>query len=141
MKTASKSAKPPTSKSPTPNKRILIRLPEDYLPYKLLIGEAIYLYLWCIYRTTAEYAAGAHGRRIGLVLGGAPKKDSEIAGELGCSTKTVQRWRKKLEEYDLIHTKQVGRGTMYAVTDSYKFKAEHVRPNPPEWTQVSTIKK
>lgn len=141
MKSKSKPAPKSTTKPPASNRRIFICLPEEYLTYKLLIGEAIYLYMWCIYRTTAEYAADAHGGRIGLIYNGAPVKDPQIANELGCSEKSIQRWRKKAEENGLIRTKQVGRGIIYAVLDSYKFSPEDVRPSPPDWTTMSTLKK
>jgi hypothetical protein len=134
--------KAPANNLTTPNKRIVICLPEEYLHFNFLIGEAIYLYLWCIYCTTSEYAADAHGRRIGLICRGAPVTDTKIAGELGCSAKTIQRWRKKLEEHRLIRTDQVGRGIGYTVLDSYKYKPEDVKSDPPpDWTLVSSVQK
>jgi hypothetical protein len=54
------------------------------------IGDALWLFLWYIDKTTTE------GDSKGFVLGGCPIADSKPAGVFGVPVKTARRWRERL---------------------------------------------
>src|SRR5437660_696837 len=67
------------------------------------MGEAIWLFLWYIDKTTKEKTNGT-GDVIGAVLGGMPCRDSDAASALQVSTRQIGRWRKHLTEKNYIET-------------------------------------
>ncbi len=84
------------------------------------IGEAIWLFLYCIDKTTTENPDGGR-RRVGIVLGGKPIRDQDIADRFGCSVKTVRRWRIRLTREDYIVTTRTPYGFTYKVSNSKKW--------------------
>jgi len=83
------------------------------------IGDAIWLLLWLIDKTTEE----RNGK--GKVLGGMPIRDTTLQDALGISEKTARRWRKKLTDpgHPYIEAKNTGHGYSYAVLRSKKWWA------------------
>lgn len=79
------------------------------------IGEALWLFLWCIDKTTKEI----EGR--GLVYGGMPIKSTKLAKELNKSPKTIDRWLNTLRRGHYIKTVRTSYGLKIAVNKSKKF--------------------
>lgn len=84
------------------------------------LGDAIWLYLFYIDRTTKE-RRDEDGTSVGLVLGGVPRSDSDAARALGVCDKTINRWRSRLEREGFIRTKQTGRGSIVEIVNSTKW--------------------
>ena len=89
------------------------------------IGEAIWLLLFYVDRTTEEIPA-PDGRCIGRVLGGCPMRDAEVAKAFCCSTKTVRRWRRRLASHCYINARLTPFGTVVEVINSQKWPAAGV---------------
>lgn len=64
------------------------------------IGNAIWLFLWCISSTTKEIERD--GMTWGIVLGNKPLKAAELALQFGVNEKTVRRWLALLERNGYI---------------------------------------
>ena len=84
------------------------------------IGEAIWLLLFYVDRTTEEIPA-PDGRCIGRVLGGCPMRDAEVAKAFCCSTKTVRRWRRRLASHRYINARLTPFGTVVEIINSQKW--------------------
>ncbi|WP_062319466.1 hypothetical protein [Paenibacillus pabuli] len=99
------------------------------------IGNAIWLFLWCISSTTMEQEK--EGTVWGIVLGGKPMKLSEIAGYFGVNDKTVSRWLDALEQHHYINVTRAPRGLILKVRNSKKRSDKNVRSVESEQTKVS----
>ncbi|HKV27157.1 MAG TPA: hypothetical protein VJN90_02630 [Candidatus Acidoferrales bacterium] len=84
------------------------------------IGEAIWLLLFYVDRTTEEIHA-PDGRLIGRVLGGCPMRDGEVARAFRCSTRTVHRWRRHLVKSGYIRSLRTPYGCVIEVVNSQKW--------------------
>lgn len=91
---------------------------EIFAEYRRL-GDALWLYLFYIDRTTEEYAD--NGTTIGRVLGGVPRADADAASALGVTDKTIRKWRARLEGEGFIRSKQTGHGSIVEVLNSKKW--------------------
>ncbi|WP_405131127.1 hypothetical protein MHB43_01035 [Paenibacillus sp. FSL H8-0317] len=99
------------------------------------IGNAIWLFLWCISSTTKEIEE--EETVWGVVLGGKPMKLSEIAGYFGVNDKTVSRWMDALEQHQYINVTRAPRGLILKVRNSKKRSDRNVRSVESERTKVS----
>ncbi|WP_339309754.1 hypothetical protein NZ043_27410 [Paenibacillus sp. FSL k6-2145] len=99
------------------------------------IGNAIWLFLWCISSTTKEIEE--EETVWGVVLGGKPMKLSEIAGYFGVNDKTVSRWMDALEQHQYINVTRAPRGLILKVKNSKKRSDRNVRSVESERTKVS----
>ncbi len=106
------SDEPATEKT---NRTYLIPVSSGIFDHLERIGDALWLFLWLIHRTTAEHDG------VGEVCGGVSCVDADIAGVLGCSTKVIKRWRTCLlrEGYILVHRSRYG--FQYQVLRSKRF--------------------
>ncbi|MGH9711005.1 MAG: hypothetical protein ACRD37_10720 [Candidatus Acidiferrales bacterium] len=87
------------------------------------IGEAIWLLLFYVDRTTEEIPA-PDGRLIGRVLGGCPMRDAEVAAAFKCSIRTVNRWRRHLIKHGYVHSLRTPYGCVIEVVNSQKWPAK-----------------
>lgn len=97
------------------------------------IGPAIWEFLWCIDRITAE-EIDDHGERWGLVLGGTPIKYDRIADDLKSSEQTVKRNLAILKEQGYISAIRISRGQILKVAKNKKsVEARRIKsgPSPP----------
>lgn len=99
------------------------------------IGNAIWLFLWCISSTTKEIEE--EETVWGVVLGGKPMKLSEIAGYFEVNDKTVSRWLDALEQHQYINVTRAPRGLILKVRNSKKRSDRNVRSIESERTKVS----
>lgn len=99
------------------------------------IGNAIWLFLWCISSTTTEEEK--EGTVWGFVLRGKPMKLSEISGHFGVNEKTVSRWLDTLEQHDYIRITRAPRGLILAVKNSKKYTDRNVRSVESDRTKMS----
>ncbi|WP_430701168.1 hypothetical protein [Paenibacillus tundrae] len=99
------------------------------------IGNAIWLFLWCISSTTKEIEE--EETVWGVVLGGKPMKLSEIAEYFGVNDKTVSRWLNDLETNKYIEVTRAPRGLILKVRNSKKRSDKSVRSVESEQTKVS----
>ncbi|MEW4371794.1 hypothetical protein [Paenibacillus kandeliae] len=83
------------------------------------IGNAIWLFLWCISCTTKEEVVD--GVVWGVVLGGKPISTSRLATEFETTAKTVSRWIDILEKGGYIQTTRAPYGLIYKVHNSKKY--------------------
>lgn len=86
------------------------------------IGDAIWLLLYYIDKTTAE-VPGANGKFTGIVLGGRPVRDREAAERFSCAVKAVRRWRLRLEYHGQIRARRTPFGFVVEVVNSQKWHA------------------
>ncbi|MFA9459096.1 hypothetical protein ACERJO_20435 [Halalkalibacter sp. AB-rgal2] len=86
------------------------------------MGNAIWLFLWCISSTTKEIERD--GETWGIVLGNKPIKNGEIAVQFGVDTKTVQRWIDKLRDEDYLRTTRAPYGLIFTVKNSKKYRSD-----------------
>lgn len=101
-----------------------LRISNGILDHYPRMGEAIWLFLWLIDKTTREYAEGS--RQVGIVLGGRPVPDQEIAEKFDCSPKTVRRWRNLLVEESYIEIERHGSGHSFKVMNAKKWRRNAV---------------
>jgi hypothetical protein len=84
------------------------------------IGVAVWYFMWCIDATTKEITDDK-GRRIGLVYGGAPIHDEDVASLLaGVHVNSVRRWRIHLTREGYIETTRTPNGYSIRVINSKK---------------------
>ena len=104
------------------NEKQTYRIPisNGILEHCRTIGEAVWLFLWCVDKTTKEITDES-GNRIGKVLGGKPICDIEPARVLGVSEWTVGRWRRKLDEHGYIKATRTSNGHTILVAKSKKW--------------------
>lgn len=99
------------------------------------IGNAIWLFLWCVSSTTSEKQE--EGTVWGIVLGNKPMKLSEIGERFGVNDKTVSRWLDNLEQHEYIRVTRAPRGLILAVRNSKKWTDKIVRSPGSEQTEMS----
>ncbi|MCY8399549.1 phage portal protein [Bacillus haynesii] len=98
------------------------------------IGNAIWLFLWCISSTTKEIKRD--GMTWGIVLGNKPLKAAELALQFGVNEKTIRRWLALLERNGYIAVTRAPYGMILSVRHSKKFAyASHVRTELPDRTE------
>lgn len=110
------------------------------------IGNALWLFLWCISSTTKEVER--EGITWGIVLGNKPLKRKDLAEPFGVSERTVQRWLDDLEKYEYIKVTRAPYGYILTVKNSKKFKnrvdksvqsdRDRTKLSSPEWTETSS---
>ena len=88
------------------------------------IGPALWEFVWIIDKITAESDG------IGLVLGGAPVKIRQIAGDLNRGEHSVRRNLDRLEAERYIHRTRTPYGFTITVRNSYKFRV---------WSRKETV--
>lgn len=91
------------------------------------IGPALWEFLWLIAKTTKE--TDENGETIGIVLGGRPIKNLEIAESLGASLRSVERNISRLKKYGYINTKRTPYGNIFKVKNSKKFYKDRTAKN------------
>ena len=85
------------------------------------IGEALWLFLWLINRTTSE--VDCPGGRLGIVLYGNSVTSRTIATELCCTSRTVRRHLQQLLDGDYIDLEKTASGQIIRVKKSMKWLA------------------
>lgn len=103
----------PTFKIPVSNG---ILTPEHYQR----MGDGVWYFMWCVDRTTKELADGT-GSVYGIVLGGMPCHDQNIARSFGVHVNTVRAWRIKLTKEKYIQTTRTPNGYSIKVLKSKKW--------------------
>lgn len=91
------------------------------------IGPALWEFLWLIAKTTKETTE--NGETIGIVLGGRPIKNVEIAESLGTSLRSTERNISRLKKYGYIDTKRTPYGNIFKVKNSKKFYKDRTVKN------------
>jgi len=114
------SADAPVSPEERTRKVFSIRISNGILDHYPRMGEAIWLFLWAIDKTTRECTE--EGKRVGIVLGGRPIPDHEIAQNFECSVNTVRRWRRLLVSERYIETERRGSGHSFKVMNAKKWR-------------------
>ncbi|MDX5475052.1 MAG: DnaD domain protein [Bacillaceae bacterium] len=89
------------------------------------IGPALWEFLWFISKTTRDVSED--DETWGIVLGGKPIKQSEIAEEMGVSESTVKRNISRLKQFGYVEAKRAPYGEIYRVRNSKKFKKRKVK--------------
>lgn len=84
------------------------------------IGQAIWLFLWLIDKTTAEEVRD--GCRWGLVLYGKPVSSTDIAAQLGISARSCRRYLETLEDKGYISIGRCNDGHIIRVRKSVKWE-------------------
>jgi hypothetical protein len=97
---------------------------EGIFEHASIMGDAVWLFMWLIARTTDD------GDGKGKVLGRVPINDARPAGELGCSVKTVRRWRRTLVHGGYIATVRTPYGFKYTLLKSKKWRKQALRELP-----------
>ncbi len=82
------------------------------------IGEAIWVFLWCIDRITREKDG------VGIVYGGAPVRIRQMVEDLDFSYHTIERHFKILESGRYVARKRTPCGYVIHVSKSLKFRTE-----------------
>lgn len=80
------------------------------------IGNAIWLFLWCISSTTSEKEKD--GVVWGIVRGNQPHKLSDLSEIFGVNEKTVRRWLDVLEQHEYIRITRAPYGLVLTVKNS-----------------------
>lgn len=92
------------------------------------IGEAIWVYLWLINRTTKEVESLSG--KLGMVLNGRPVPSGTIAEELGLLPRTVRSHLQRLAEKSYIDIQSKGGGgQVIAVCKSKKWIQRKPQPS------------
>ncbi|GLC89359.1 Rrf2 family transcriptional regulator [Lysinibacillus piscis] len=89
------------------------------------IGPAVWEFLWLIAKTTKEVTED--GETIGIVLGGQPIKNIEIAESLGYSLAKVERNISILRKHGYVITKRTPYGNIFKVKKSKKFYKNEIK--------------
>jgi DNA-binding MarR family transcriptional regulator len=91
------------------------------------IGNAIWLFLWCISSTTTEKEKD--GVVWGIVKGNKPHKLPELAEIFDVNEKTVRRWISDLEKCDYIKVTRAPYGLIFTVKNSKRGHVERMDKN------------
>lgn len=91
------------------------------------IGNAIWLFLWCISSTTSEREKD--GIVWGIVKGNKPHKLTELAEIFGVNEKTVRRWLTDLEKQEYIRLTRAPYGMIITVKNSKRGYFERLDKN------------
>lgn len=110
-----------------PKKTFTIPVSNGLLEHCSLIGQAVWLFLWCIDKTTKEKVDEKTGDRFGIVLGGMPVRDEDIAESLFVSARTIRVWRRKLARVGYIKIKRAPYGFIIKVAKSKKWKVSELQ--------------
>jgi len=113
------------------SKNYRIPVSNGIFEHKKEIGNALWLFLWYIDKTTKEYT-DENGIKWGRVYGGMPFCDSDPAGTLGDSKNTVKRDRQTLTKKGYIRVKRTPYGQIVEVKKSIKWGWK-----PPAFTPIS----
>lgn len=87
------------------------------------ISDALWLFIYLVDKQTRRVDKNGYGK----VSGGMPIRDKDIAGTLGCSSRTIIRWREILVRHGYITTRRTPYGCAYAIA------------KPKKWTQKSPV--
>lgn len=87
------------------------------------IGNAVWLFLWCISSTTKDVEKD--GVTWGIVLGNKPVKLTDLSERFGVTERTIRSWIKDLEKYEYIRVTRAPYGLIFTVKNSKKYK---IRP-------------
>jgi hypothetical protein len=101
------------------------------------LKDAIWLLLWYIDRTTKE-SADESGNKTGSVLGGSPRRDSDVARAFSCDKRTICRWRNQLAKWGYIKQRITPFGAVVEVAKSKKWIAERRDKNVPPTPYAET---
>lgn len=103
------------------------------------IGNAVWLFLWCISSTTSEKEKD--GVVWGIVKGNKPHKLTELAEVFGVNEKTVRRWLTDLEDQEYIRLTRAPYGIIISVKNSkrgfFERLDKNVQSKKRERTEVS----
>lgn len=91
------------------------------------VGNAIWLFLWCISSTTSEKKKD--GVVWGIVKGNKPHKLTELAEVFGVNEKTVRRWLTDLEKEEYIRLTRAPYGMIITVKNSKRGYFERLDNN------------
>ncbi len=83
------------------------------------IGDAVWLFICLIDKQTRGVDKNGHGE----VSGGSPIRDSVIASALGCSRRTVIRWRGTLAHGGYITARRTPYGYVYCIKKPKKWRS------------------
>lgn len=89
------------------------------------LRDGLWLFLWYIDRTTKEVDE-EDGSRVGLVLGGRPVRDCDIARDFDCSPRTARSWRQRLVEGNYIRQTRTPIGYRVEVLRSKKWRPKAI---------------
>lgn len=84
------------------------------------MGDGIWYFMWCVDRTTKEVADGT-GDAYGIVLGGMPCHDQDVASSFGVHVNTIRTWRIRLTKEKYIKTTRTPNGYSLKVLKSKKW--------------------
>jgi hypothetical protein len=84
------------------------------------MADSIWYFMWCVDRTTKEVADGT-GNVYGIVLGGMPCHDQDIASAFGVHVNTIRTWRIRLTKEKYIQTTRTPNGYSIKVLKSKKW--------------------
>ncbi|MCJ8008931.1 hypothetical protein ACFFF5_21185 [Lederbergia wuyishanensis] len=105
------------------------------------IGNAIWLFLWCVSSTTTEKEKD--GIVWGIVKGNKPHKLSDLSEIFNVNEKTVRRWLDVLEQHEYIRITRAPYGLILTVKNSkrgfFERVDKNVQPENREWTKVSNL--
>jgi hypothetical protein len=92
------------------------------------MGAAVWYFMWCVDKTTKEQRDEA-GNLIGIVYGGKPCHDSNIAANLQVHVNTIRNWRKHLVKEGYIQTTRTPNGYSIKVANSKKWSGKGAEKN------------
>ena len=133
---------------PVPKQRgpFRINLPADITFAYPVLRDAVYFVIWLLDKVTVEYwetsPPKATTQRIGVVLGGKPltdeeiARDFEVAGKDKVDKKTVRNWRKVSCSVGMVRADRTPRGMKYAVVDTMKYPNTKPKPKLPDWAKL-----
>ena len=104
------------------------------------MGDSVWLFLWAVDHVTRE-VINATGERIGIVFGNMPQRDEDIAGDIGCSVKTIRRWRNRCIANDYIGIRRTPYGFSMWVRHSKKWAKEPSEQRVSDRQIVSALSK
>jgi hypothetical protein len=84
------------------------------------IRDSVWALIWYTDKVTKEVPDGK-GSIEGIVLGGRPIRDEELADAFGCSRKTSRRWRQRLTKFGFIRTRRTPNGFVIFVANCKKW--------------------
>jgi hypothetical protein len=94
------------------------------------MGEAVWLFLWCIDKVTKETDGW------GVVLGGKPIRYAEVQQQLGIAERTYKRWLEILRQHEYIKTTRAPYGLVIKVNKTKKRYAKNGTSDRPEMAHL-----
>ena len=113
----------PAHENSAPQRAFRIPVSTGIFDHYREVGDALWLLLFYIDRTTEERPA-PNGKFSGSVLGGRPVRDSEAAKTFGCAVYTIRRWRRRLVLRGIIRARRTPFGAVIEVVNSQKWHAK-----------------